>query len=454
MHGYHPLAPAKSVELKDLEINSGAKNALYFTNIEDDLTRANESNPVDQDLYGHYLYKTGYQTYEDSVYPDRSKIFTACEDKDKVTVSNCEISANTSLVGKMHDIEGNLYTEVLEVKSGEFSNDSLGRFIADGKFLLGQSDSKFVVVDEMPTDYYGKVNNVYYNFVGGANKAIAYADFGETVYIKESANQEKVFGEDKAGNPQRLTVVYEVPEIAYTGGVPFDSTWEMIIENEDNAYTFYAMFTPAAAVYATSRNGNWKTATKVGEYGSLKDAIAALSNDYTVVILKDFTVGDEMNYVYGGKTYKCAAGYATRSSIDFNGHVITYTGTGSCIVSSQSTGYLYFKDSSGTNAGGITVTNNNAYCINKQNAKSDYTYISSGTYTSINRAPLCLDGGTGITISGGVYIWTGSGTISKGWKVTTLTINGGKYSKQPNASYLPSGYTSTQGDDGMWTVHN
>lgn len=454
MYGYHPLAPAKSVELKDLKINSGAKNALYFTNIEDDLTRANESNPVDQDLYGHYLYKTGYPTYESSVYPDRSQVFTACEDKDKVTVTNCEISANTSLVGKMHDIEGNLYTEVLEVKSGKFSNDSLGRFLADGKYLLGQSATEYVIVDQMPTDYYGKVDNVYYNFVGGANKAIAYANFGETVYIKESADQEKVFGEDKNGDPQRLTVVYEAPEIAFTGGVPYDTTWDMIVETEDNVSVFYAMFTPAAAVYATSRNGNWKTANKVGEYGSLKDAIAAISNDYTVVILKDFTVGDEMKYSYGGSTYKCAAGYASRSSIDFNGHVITYTGTGSCIVSSQSTGYLYFKDSSGTNAGGITVTNNNAYCINKQNAKSDYTYFYGGTYTSIDRAPLRLDGGTGITISGGVYSWTGNGTISKGWKVTSLTINGGKYSKQPNSSYLASGYTATQGDDGMWSVHN
>ena len=453
MYGYHPLAPAKSVTLDNLEVNSGSKVSLYFTNIEDDLTRANESNPYDQDLYGHYIYKTGYQSYEQSINPDRNEIFTVCEYKDNVTVNNCEFTSSNNLVGKMYDINDNLYKDVLTVNSGTFSNDSLGRFLASGKYLVGETDSKFTVETTAPEEYKGKVNNVYYQYAGGANSAIAYANFGETVYIKESSNQEKIFGENKDGSRQELTVVYEVEGVEYTGGVPFNATYDMMVEVDGNSHLFYSAFTPVAAVYATGQGGSWKGATKVGEYGTLKDAFAALSNNYTVVIMKDFTVGDEVNYSYGGVTYKCAAGYASRSTIDFNGHVITYTGTGSCIVSSQSTGYLYIRDSSGTNAGGITVTNSNAYCINKQNAKSDYTYIYGGTYTSINRAPLNLAGGTGITISGGVYKWTGSGTISKGWKVTTLTISGGRYSKNPSSSYLASGYVSTQEDDGMWWVH-
>lgn len=453
MYGYHPLAPTRNVVLYNLDIDSGNKPALYFTNIEDDLTRANESNPFDQDLYGHYIYKTGYQTYEQSTYPNREEIFTACEHKDCVKVEDCDITSSTSLVGKMHDINNNLYTEVLNVVSGTFSNDSLGRFVVSGKYLVGENVSSFKVTEAAPSEYTGRVNNVYYKYEGGANDAIKYANFGETVYIRENADQEKIFGENKDGSRQELTVVYEEEGISYTGGVPYNATYDMMADTVGNSNLFYSAYTPVAAVYATSRNGNWKTANKVGEYGTLQDAFKAVTNDYTVVIIKDFTVGDETSYTYGDLSYKCAAGFATRSTIDFNGHVITYTGTGSCIVSSQQTGYLYFKDSSGTNAGGITVTNNNAYCINKLNAKSDYTYFISGTYTSINRAPLSLIGGTSITIQGGIYQRTGSQNITKGWKVSSLTISGGKFSKQPNESYLASKHTATQDDDGMWRVH-
>lgn len=453
MSGYHPLAPAKDIVLTN--VNGTSTNGgviFYYTNIEDDLTRANESNPFDQDLYGRYIYKTGYQTYEQSTYKEqhRDEVFTSCTSKDSVTIVGGEFTTAGNITGKMNDISGNLYTEVLTVASGTFSNDSIGRFVGSGKYLVGAAADHFIVQTSAPTDYTAKINNIYYGFAGGANAAILFANFGETVYIKENADAERIFSEDKNGNADKLTVVYEVEGVAYTGGVAKEPTYSMVSDDDGNSHTFYSKFEPVAAVYATARAGNWRTATKVGEYGTLKDAFAALSNDYTVVILKDFEVGDEMTYSYGGGNYKCAAGYASRSSIDFNGHMITYTGTGACILSSQSTGYLYIKDSVG--GGGITATQKNAYCIRKENAKSDYSYISGGTFVSQNTTPVLLNGGTSITISGGNYITGGNRAVSKGWKVTTLSITGGTFSVAPDSSYIASGKTAVQNDNGTFTV--
>ena len=479
MWGYHPLAPAKNVVLNNVTINSGNKVALYFTNIEDDLTRANVSNPFDQDLYGHYIYKTGYQTqYE--VVPSRDEIFTACSDKDHLTLNNCTINSDVSLIGKMYDINNNLYTEVLTINGGTFNGDSLGRFIGNGQYLVGTNASTYNVVNQAPTDYYARVNNIYYAFAGGADLAITFADFGETVYLKESSNQTKVFSEDEDGNPDKLTIYYETENIAYTGAQPYDATYDIIDDTEEveGAHVFYSKFQPVAAVYATSQNGSWVGATKVGEYATLQDAVDVLTNNgnYTMVILKDFTVGDEQNYKYGGSTYKCAAGFANRSTIDFNGHRITYTGTGACIVSSQQTGYLYFKDSSGTNAGGITATGTGR-CIWTMNAKSDYTYFYGGTYIAESNYAIQLDGGTGVTFYGGVYQTNHSTRVAvyQGWKITKITIAGGRFiaaankdcvsnsnkieisggtfTKAPGSSIIiASGKTVTDNGDGTYTV--
>lgn len=472
MYGYHPLAPAQNVTLENLTVSTSG-NVFYFTNIEDDLTRANESNPYDQDLYGHYIYKTGYQTYEQSTYNRRDEVFTALEATDTVTITGGSYTG-AAMTGKMYDINGVLYTDVLIVNGGTFSSDGIGRFVVPSKNLVGSSADLFTVSDTAPADYTGKVNNIYYTYVGGANAAILYSDFGETVYIKENADAVKYFGEDEQGESQKLTVVYEADGVAYTGGTPVNAVYSMMIEDADieNGHVFYAAFQPAAAVYATSRNGNWKTATKVGEYATLQDAFSALSNDYTVVILKDMTVGDETTYTYGGTNYKCAAGYATRSTIDFNGHMITYTGTGACIVSSQQTGYLYLKDSSGTNAGGITATK--GYCFRKENAKSDYTYISGGTYIAQTKNALYLSGGTGITISGGVIRSNATNALTCGWKVTALTlsggtfiapsgkapvaynskitISGGTFTAAPDSRMITSGKSAVDNGDGTWTV--
>ena len=468
--GYHPLAPAKNVELKDLEINAGAENALYFTNIEDDLTRANDTNPFDQDLYGKYIYKTGYQTYEQSVAHNRDEIFTVCEYKDKVTVNNCDISSNIGLIGNMHDIDDNLYTEVLEVRSGTFSNDSLGRFLADGKYLLGQSATKYVVVDQMPNEYIGKVNNIYYNFAGGANKAITYANFGETVYIKEAADVEKVFGENKHGVRDELTIVYEDESALYTGAAPYSSTYSIVEETDENAHLFYASFAAVAAVYQTGQGDNdWRNAQKKGDYGSLKDAFNNVSDYYTVVILRDFTVGDEQEYKYSDYYYYCAAGYANRSTIDFNGHMITYTGEGACIVTSQQSGPLKLKDTSGTNSGGITATENGAFCFRKVNASTDTLEIYGGRYISQKGVAFGIDKKVtnGITIGGGYFegkdYWLS--TLSSG---ITVTINGGTFVpsqdartshavakggyKDPNASCLVEGTMVRMADGSLKDV--
>ena len=482
LHGYHPLAPAENVVFNNLNVTGIAdKPIFYFTNIEDDLTRANVSNPVDNDLYGHYIYKTGYETQEQSDYKKYDEVFTALEKTDTVYINGGSYNGGSAVFGNMHKYnnETDLYTDVVTVSgNATFAHDDIGRFIDAEDYLIGNSTSEFAVTTT-PAEYTGRINNVYYTYAGGANDAISFANFGETVYIKENADVVKSFGEDESGNPQKLTIVYEADGIAYTGATPSNPVYDIMIDDAEiaNGHIFYSKFNPVAAVYNTGRNGAWNDGNKVGEYATLQDAITALPSDGTVVILKDFTVGDEQTYAYGGGNYKCAAGYATRSTIDFNGHMITYTGTGACIISSQQTGYLYFKDSVG--GGGITATNN-GYCIRKENAKSDNVYFQGGNYIAENKAAVYLNGGTNITISGGSYETksTSASAVEYGFKVTnltvsggrfttasinkdcvgksfssaTLTISGGTFSKAPDASYIASGKSAVDNGDGTYTV--
>lgn len=417
LYGYHPLRPATKVVLENITANaSGTDSLFYFTNIEDDPLRANESNHVDPDLYGNYIYKTGYENQEQSDHHIVDEVFTACSDVDSVKIIGGSYTASKTLFGNMRKYggteelkyDGERYTGVILAESGYFSSDEIGRYLADNKYLVSSKEGQYSVVDQMPTSYSAKVNDVYYCFEGGADAAIAFADFGETVYIKENANVEKVFGDDDT-----LTVIYETDGIEYTGAKAKRSIdgYKVIEEVEGSAHKFSVKFDAVAAVYETSRGQDWRNAKKKGEYATLQAAFNALSSDYTVVILKDFTAGDESTYKVDGNHEKCVAGYATRSSVDFNGHTITYTGTGKCIISSQTTGYLYFKDTVG--GGGITAING-GICVYKTNNKSDNTYFYGGRYVSFGNNALYLRG-ENITISGGYYESSNKNAISKGY---------------------------------------
>jgi hypothetical protein len=401
-NGYHPMRPAKEVVLENITATAlGSDSLFYFTNIEDDLTRANPSNRIDTDLYGNYIFKNGYHSANDS----RSEVFlTPAEDigynytdyKDSVVIKGGSYSAN-KLLGNMQSYSGDhLYREVLIAESGSFSSDEMGQFI-DGNSYLVVNEQGISMAVEPPTDYAARVGGRYYCYEGGADDAIDQALFGETVYIRENASVKKVFTQGDA-----LTVVYEVEGISYTGAESINNVYLELIETIDSdgcTHHFSILVHPVVAVYSTDQNEDWHTATKVGEYGLFKDAFNGLGSDDTIVLLQDITLGDDTVYKYSGTNYNCAVGYATRSTIDFNGHTITYTGTGACIFSSQQSGYLYFKDSVG--GGGITAINGGV-CVWKDNKSSDYTYFSGGTYKSYGNNALVLKG-KGITISGGYY---------------------------------------------------
>ena len=450
IYGYHPLAPAKNVLLKDLTVNtSGSSSIFRYTNIEDDLTRANVSNPFDQDLYGRYIYKTGYETYLQILNRSYDEVFTACSDKDSVTVNGGIYICDGNMTGIMYDINGNLYTDVLTVVDGTFTNPSLGRYVQSGKYLVGTSSESYVVTDSAPSDYTGRVDNVYFTFAGGANAAINYARFGEVVYIKENANARKMFEQG-----DELTVVYEADGISYTGAAA-DSKYTIktkAAEGIENGYVFYTDFNVVAAVYATGQGGNWRTAELVGEYATLKLALENFENNYTLVILKDFTVGDEMSYAYGGGTFSCALGFANRATIDFNGHVITYTGSGACIVSSQQSGLLYIRDTSAEKTGGIVATN--GYCFQKRGPSTgtENFYIYGGTFISKTKQALSIDqfGTNNFEISGGTFI--GKSNAIGGLSAGKITLKGGSFSHNPTNCKLGSGYSIFQAANDLYVV--
>jgi hypothetical protein len=512
MWHYHPLAPAKNVQLINLDINSGDKVALYYTNIEDDLTRADKSNPTDNDLYGHYLYKTGYTSAEQYTYKDskRDEVFTECYDKDYVVVTNCDISASTSLVGNMakYDkaVEGpgkELYTEVLNIQSGTFNNDSLGRFLGTGKYLVGSSATKFDVASSPASEYKGKVNNIYYTYEGGANDAITYANFGEVVYIKESADREKVFGMDDT-----LTVAYETENIEYTGAKPVNQykIKTKASEEIENAIFIYTTFNAVAEVYKTGEgnSGNNKAApdyndpTKfVGRYPTVAEAFAAANTNgqwSCVRLIDDYEGGDDAKYYYTDKARTAGAHSGSSVRFDLNGYTWTYTGTRYALdittTSGSSAKDTVILDSSANKTG--TIYAPNGQCIYKENSGGENSRIQSGNFIAktyaLNLNKLSADKKTGRWyIENGRFVstttsviclgWTHSsglleiynGTFESGGSNTTKDITssfgtspiqckiyGGTFSKDP-ANFgtnvtIPSGKSIHDNGDGTYTV--
>ena len=167
-----------------------------------------------------------------------------------------------------------LYTNVLTIAAGTFSNDSLGRFVPNDKVLIGSGSNSFAVSNSVPDSYTGRIGNVYYTYAGGANDAITFADFGETVYIRENATVEKQM---EHGN--ELTVVAEENGVSYTGATTTVPNYQVATRPADVAdgVVYYLEFHAVAAVYATSnaKNPGALTADKlVGYYGTVEDAFA------------------------------------------------------------------------------------------------------------------------------------------------------------------------------------
>ena len=450
MYGWHPLAPAQNVALNDVSVTAiGNKPIFYFTNIEDDLTRADATNPVDKDLYGHYIYNESTNGYTKATFPSGKNtdgvVFTFFEGTDTVTVNGGVYTG--AMVGNIADINGVLYTDVLTIENGTFSNDGLGRFIADGKYLVGESSASFVVSDTAPENYTAKINNVYYTYEGGADDAITFANFGETVYIREDAAVKKGFGHSDV-----LTVVYEADGIEYTGAYADTANYVIVTEQTDNVVVFSTEFHAVAAVYKTANTkspGALTDSILLDKFGTVEEAFVAAGDYNTIVLLSDYTsTADSVNT--GG--VKGCVDINKGIRFDLNGYTWTYTGTNYVFVDSKTSGSsaraVVILDSSPGKTG--TVYAPNGYILYKYNSKGEETIFESGNFIAKNLVfylyKLSVQGGAAtFTIKGGSYQSTNSNVIYlNGYKSVAngkLEITGGSLvspSGKANISILSS----------------
>ena len=497
MSGYHPLSPAKNVILENITAEAtGEKSMFYFTNIEDDLRRADSSNPADNDLYGKYIYNGGYAT-EDLYTPVKqySEVFIECSDKDKVTIIGGSYTASAMFghmckYTQMGVYDGEIYSEVVDPVSGVFSTDEIGRFLDPDKYLIGSSSSSFVVSDTPATSYAGKVNNNYYCYEGGANAAIKYADFGETVYINENSNQEKMF---MTGD--NLFVVYEKEGISYTGARTEDALYTLksrLVESTENTYEFYTVFDPVAAVYKTTNNNVQPALTEdnlVGYYPNVAQAFAAANTNgqfSMVMLLRDYEGGDDAKYYYTDKARNAGAHSGSSVRFDLNGHIWTYTGTNNALVITTTSGSsskdtvildskggggiyapngrcIYKENSSSENSrikSGTFIAKNQPIYLNKMSAsgKSGRFYIEGGTFTSTNSSAVYLGGthSSGLLgISGGVFTSKEGTKDIGGMTVIPCSISGGTFSSDPSTYATNVTVTKTVHDngDGTYSVY-
>lgn len=466
MHGYHPLSPAKNVRLENITATAtGTKSLFYFTNIEDDLNRADKSNPTDNDLYGRYIYNGGYSTEDLYTQRQYSIVFIECTDTDKVTIIGGSYTASAMFghMCKYTDMgvyDGEIYSDVVDPVSGVFSTDEIGRFLGTNKYLIGSSSSNFVVSDTPAGSYSGKINNNYYCYDGGANDAIRYADFGETVYITEDSNQQKLFltgdqtdeeKEYEAGEVvgDNLFVVYEKEGISYTGAYTKEGVYSLksrLVENTDNTYEFYTVFDPVAAVYKTTNNTIQPALTKenrVGYYPTVAEAFAAANKNgqfSMVILLRDYEGGDDARYYYSDSPYYAGAHSGSNVRFDLNGHKWTYTGTNYALISTVQNGSSgkanVILDSKG--GGGIYAPNGS--CFKKQNSKQEETQILSGTFESksytLDFYKLGTDSTTAtFSIKGGTFISSNSSAVNLGgyYARKSLSISGGTFKSKAGA---------------------
>lgn len=479
MPGYHPLAPAKDVVLENITaVATGSKSMFYFTNIEDDLVRADKSNPTDNNLYGKYIYNGGYET-EDLYTPTQqySVVFIECSDKDKVSIIGGSYTASAMFghmckYTEMGDYSGEVYSEVVNPVSGVFSTDEIGKFLGEGKFLVGSNNDSFTIQDSAPTSYFGRVNNNYYCYEGGADSAIEYASFGDVVFISENSTTPKTFEQG-----DELTVVYEMEGISYSGAQTNDKYFT-IKSREAEGYAkgvvIYLVFDPAAAVYTSSNRNNL-----VGEYAILDEAFkVAGNNGYYVVLLKDYECEDENKYYYNDAPVKTGVYIRGSMTFDLNGHTFTYTGKNYAITQSRQSGDVFVIDS----VGGGAVIATKGGCFYNNNSKSERTTIrgvkfvakkivfglynltsanfkiESGEYISedSNVFSMIYKGSGPLVINGGVFkSLAGKAIISWGMAPTTCTINGGTFNADPttfNTTKVTINNTVTDNKDGTWTV--
>lgn len=437
VYGYHPLAPAKNVQLNDLTVNSGDIPAFYFTNIEDDLTRGAPSNYCDNNIYGHYIYKTGYTDKDQYIYDRKDEVFTSCNDKDSVVVSG-GIYTGAAFAGNTVTYEKGLFIDgVLTVTNGMITTtDGAGRYVADGEYLVGTSQNTFTVSDTAPATYTAKTGSVYYTYAGGANDAVRFANIGETVYIAENANAEKEIGQDET-----FTVVSLADGVSWTGAtvtskVENPSNYEIVAtaDPENPLKVVYTLeFSVIARVYHVGDTRRMPTETTAyDEYGSLAAAVeAATSKGDYIMLMKDTTISEGKTDL--GSNYKnYGINLSGQVAFDLNGHTYTYTGSGTAIINTSTSGtdggQHTIRDSSADQTGTVYATNGYAYA--KYNKKTEKTAIYGGRFISETGSAIYIKNANVFEISGGYFEGT-TYWLDYETKPSTFTLS-------DNATYVPN----------------
>jgi len=485
--GYHPLAPATNVVLTGLTVTpSSGQPGLYYTNIEDDLTRGAPTNYCDNNIYGKYIYKTGYTTKEQYINNLKSEVFTAINETDSVYVDSCTF--NGKFLGNFVTKSDEVIKGILTVSGNtKFEDASAGRYLATGNYLVSTEANKIYVVQEAPETFTGRVENVYFTYAGGANAAITYARLSEEVYISENATAAKVLAEE-----DKFTVVSTNSTAKWTGAKVSDSVENAsnyeVIETPDetnpNKRTYTLKIIVVVRVYDLKDTREKPTATTpYKEYGSLVEAFKAENACYRgyYQLMRDVTVSEEQN-LPGYSKYGIYM--TTQMVFDLNGYTYTYTGSGTAILctskNGSDAGSYAIIDTSAEKTGTVHATNGSAF-LKKNKGSSDHFRIEGGNFISDTTYALALNGyevkitgGTfeskkaaavncesnigSLLVSGGKFI-SPSGKVDVtygGWGTPTITLSGGTYSSDLSGLStkikIADGKAAVDNGDGTWTV--
>jgi len=435
-------------------VKASAANVFSFTNIEDDYTRDGL-----QQCYGIYQYKTGYEQwnqYLDGGYWNDEKlheVFTFSSDKDSVKVVGGNLNYSVTLVKNVKrsdpmsdekpegwSIEKTYEMDVLHIQDATSIGYDVGRFMVDGYYTVGSSADSFVVTQEMPNNYVAKVNNTYFCYEGGANDAISFAIFGETVYLKESATQNKVFGIDDT-----LDLVTEGDNITWNGAKAETNYRVDVVTDEinKNILHYIVVFDAEARLYysndtttAAYKNSKYK------DFGTLQEAFTAATAGNVVCLMKDVTMDKKGSY--NGTDYGVFTDGKKGIGFDLNGYTFTYTGTGAAYLSSTKAGSsntaTTIMDTSNPSTGKIIATQ--GYCFGKKNQNTEEVRLISGTFISEKSYAIWSDNCKSMIIYGGTYqgkdYWIAKSNV-------TLTIKGGTFKPSQDAQTTTGGSCFAKG---------
>jgi len=191
------------------------------------------------------------------------------------------------------------------------------------------------------------------------------------------------------------------------------------------------------------------------KYESLADALAAVQNGDTIVILKDLTIS---GITVGHTT-------PTKVTIDLNGYTVTGNGSAIAFTAYRTGTVLTLKNgtiTANTSGGTIKATYGGTLVLGDgltviSGGQANAIVVDNGVLEVTEGATVTVDGGIDViqtsasesnkvTITGGTF--TGNMNIHKN---TVCVITGGTFTVNVN-DYCPTGYIAKDNGDGTWTV--